>query len=92
MYKVLGMVLAGACAACGHAQTTGSAYNDWRTPVGMATATHPTRVDPTTGEIVNSAAYNHGYDSRYNDAFNAPSSFGMVPPPALQAAAGPYGP
>lgn len=90
MYRWLGLLLAAFGVACVHPQTTGTARNDWRTPVGYASATQPARVDSTTGVVVNSTT-NHGgtYDSRYNNAENAPSSFGSAPPSALQSQAAP---
>jgi hypothetical protein len=91
MYRFLGLLLAGAAmVACGHAQTTGSARNDWNTPMGWASASHTARLDSTTGVDVNSTWNHHGtYDSHYNNPDNAPSSFGSAPPPALQAKASP---
>ena len=42
-----GLALAGILGVgCGHAVTTGSAQNDWATPVGHATATNPRVVNP----------------------------------------------
>ena len=80
--------LAGALAGallvgCGHAQTTGSAANGWRTPTGYASATRPADVDSSTGVVRNSAARHGGtYDNAYNDEETAPSDYGRVPPPA----------
>jgi ABC-type oligopeptide transport system substrate-binding subunit len=88
MKRTFGLLLALAAglalAACGHAQNTGSARNGWATPSGYASATNPAALDPTDGVIDNTAKRHGGtYDSRYNDAYNAPSDFGRVPPPAL---------
>jgi hypothetical protein len=86
MYRWLGLLLAGACAACGHTQPTGSAFNDWQTPVGYASATHTAKLDSTSGMDINSTWNHNGtYDSHYNDPENAPSSFGSAPPPALKS-------
>lgn len=79
----LGLVLA----ACGHATTTGSARDAWVTPTGQATATRPTRLDPKAGAVTNAAKRFHGYDSRYNTPENAPSDFGLGPPPVQPAVA-----
>lgn len=87
MYKVLGLLVATAAFGCGHAQTTGSARNDWATPTGQATATAPTRVDAKEGVDLNTARrHDDTYGSRYNTPENAPSEYGRVPPPAAQTA------
>ncbi|HEX6837141.1 MAG TPA: hypothetical protein VF334_11245 [Polyangia bacterium] len=46
----VGLALAGLVGVgCGHAVPTGSAQNDWATPVGHATATNPRYVNPMAG-------------------------------------------
>ena len=46
----VGLALAGLVGVgCGHATPTGSAQNDWATPVGHATATNPRYINPMAG-------------------------------------------
>jgi hypothetical protein len=70
------MALAGLFAVgCGHEQVTGSAKNDWATPTGYATATHPEYVNPMAV----------GLHARANRNFFA-NQEGQPPPPTAGSA------
>jgi hypothetical protein len=77
MKKVLTLAFAGAlAAACGHAQPTGSARNNWATPTGYATATNPNYINPDAA----------AHPARNRNAFRAQLAPDAVPRPAVAPA------
>ncbi|HEY2747712.1 MAG TPA: hypothetical protein VGL86_23985 [Polyangia bacterium] len=87
MTKWVGLLFVGVvAAACGHEVTTGSARNDWATPTGYASATHPRYINAD-------AAAHKAHDRSVFAAAEAPTlqpmpvevapePVGAVPPPA----------
>jgi hypothetical protein len=87
--SLVGVALGGLVAVgCGHATPTGTARNDWATPVGRATAQNPRYVNPLAAAhpTHNPARYANDYAAatRASDAYTpvAPEPVGAVPPPA----------